>query len=99
MADRRHYEVMLIVDPRLEDAAIQQAIDRYTNVVTSRDGELTKIDTWGRRKLSYEINHLTEGFYVVATFQAEPSAMDELDRVLRLADELVRHKIVRPGKN
>lgn len=99
MADRRRYEVMFIVDPRLEDQQIQAAVDRYVGVVTERGGEATKIDHWGRRKLSFEIKHLTEGYYVVAELQAEPDAMVELDRILGLADELVRHKIVRPGKN
>ena len=99
MADRRQYEVMLIIDPRLEDASIQQAVDRYLGVVRDRGGEITKVDQWGRRKLAYELNHLHEGYYVVADVDAEPQAMDELDRVLRLADELVRHKIVRPGKD
>ena len=99
MADRRHYEVMLILDPRLEDAALQQAVERYTGIVAERGGEATKVDHWGRRKLSYEIKHLHEGYYVVVDFQAEPDAMVELDRVLGLADELMRHKIVRPGKD
>ena len=99
MADRRRYEVMFIIDPRLDDTAIQQAVDRYVGIVTSRGGGATKVDHWGRRKFAYEINHLNEGYYVVADFQAEPAAMTELDRVLGLADELVRHKIVRPGKD
>jgi len=99
MADRRHYEVMFIIDPRLDDASIQQAVDRYIAIVTDRGGEATKVDQWGRRKFTYEINHLNEGYYVVADLQAEPAAMTELDRVLRLADELIRHKIVRPGKD
>jgi len=99
VAERRHYEVMFIVDPRLEDAAIQQAIERYSGVITERGGEITKIDHWGRRKFAFEIDHRNEGYYAIADVQAEPTTMDELDRVLRLADELVRHKIVRPGKN
>jgi small subunit ribosomal protein S6 len=99
MADRRRYEVMFIVDPRLEDQAIQAAVDRYVGVLTAQGAEATKVDHWGRRKLSFEINHLTEGYYVVAEVMAEPPAMVELDRVLGLADELMRHKIVRPGKN
>jgi small subunit ribosomal protein S6 len=99
MADRRQYEVLLIIDPRLDDASIQQAVDRYVGVVSQRGGEATKVDHWGRRKFSYEINHLNEGYYVVADIEAEPAAMTELDRVLGLADELIRHKIVRPGKN
>jgi small subunit ribosomal protein S6 len=89
---------MFIVDPRLDDAAIQQSLDRFVAIVTERGGELTKLDHWGRRKMTFEMNHLNEGYYAVADLQAEPQAMDELDRVLRLADELMRHKIVRPGK-
>jgi small subunit ribosomal protein S6 len=99
MADRRQYEVMLIVDPRLEDSSIQQAVDRYLGVVRDRGGEVGKVDHWGRRKFAFEMDHLHEGYYVVAEMNAEPQAMDELGRVLRLADELVRHKIVRPGKD
>lgn len=98
MADRRHYEVMLIVDPRLEDASIQQAVDRHLGVVRERGGDVTKVDHWGRRKLTFEMRHLAEGYYVLADCQADPAAMAELDRVLGLADEMMRHKIVRPGK-
>jgi small subunit ribosomal protein S6 len=99
MADRRRYEVMFIVDPRMEDPSIQQAVDRYLGVVRDRGGEVAKVDHWGRRKLAYEMNHLSEGYYVVAEMDTEAAVVDELDRVLRLADELVRHKIVRPGKD
>lgn len=99
MAERRPYELMLIVDPRLDDQVIQQAVDRFVGVAVERGAEATKVDHWGRRKLSFEINHLTEGYYVVAALQAEPAAMTELDRVLGLADEVMRHKITRPGKD
>jgi small subunit ribosomal protein S6 len=99
MADRRQYEVMFIVDPRLDDASIQQAVEKYLGVVSERGGVLGKVDHWGRRKLAYEINHLNEGYYILASIEAEPVAMTELERVLGLADELVRHKIVRPGKD
>ncbi|HEX9776102.1 MAG TPA: 30S ribosomal protein S6 [Actinomycetota bacterium] len=99
MAETRHYEVMIILDPRLDDAVLQQAVDRFVGIVTERGGEATKVDHWGRRKLAFEINHLNEGYYVVADLQAEPVAMNELDRVLGLADEAIRHKIVRPGKD
>ena len=99
MADRRQYEVMLIVDPRLEDTSIQQAVDRYLGVIRDQGGEVGKVDHWGRRKFAFELKHLHEGYYVVAEMNAAPAVVDELDRVLRLADELVRHKIVRPGKD
>jgi small subunit ribosomal protein S6 len=99
MAERRRYEVMFILDPRVEDPKINQALDRYLDVVKQRGGEVAKVDHWGRRKLAYEMHHLNEGYYAVAALDAEPEAMDELDRVLRLQDELVRHKITRPGKD
>lgn len=98
MADRRRYEIMLIVDPRLDDAAIQSSVDRYMGVVAEHGGEVTKVDHWGRRRLAFEMKHLNEGYYVVADLQAEARTVDELDRVLRLADEVLRHKVVRPGK-
>jgi small subunit ribosomal protein S6 len=99
MADRRRYELMLIVDPRLDEAAIQASVDRYLGVVKERGGEVVKVDTWGRRKFAFEINNLNEGFYFVADLDTDPATVDELDRQLRLADEMVRHKIIRPGKD
>ena len=90
----RNYEAVVIVDPRLEDAAIQQAVDRFTKVIQGR-GEVGKVDQWGRRRLAYEINHLKEGHYVVAGFKADTAVIDELDRLLRIGEEYIRHKIVR----
>lgn len=99
MAERRQYEVMLVLDPRLDEAGIQQALDRFNGVISERGGETTKVDHWGRRRLAFEIDHKNEGYYVVVNFDSGPDAVTELDRVLRLADELIRHKIVRPGKD
>ncbi|MBW3590308.1 MAG: 30S ribosomal protein S6 [Actinobacteria bacterium] len=90
----RNYEAVVIVDPTLEEADIQKAVDKFTKVIQTT-GEMAKLDTWGRRKLAYEINHLTEGHYVVAAFQAETDLIDELDRTLRLGEQYIRHKIVR----
>src|ERR1041385_1867516 len=99
MAERRRYEVLFILDPRVEDAKITQALDRYLDVVKQRGADVPKLDHSGRRKLAYERHPLNEGYYALAQVDAEPAAMDELDRVLRLQDELVRHKITRPGKD
>ena len=99
MAERRRYEVLFILDPRVEDAKITQALDRYLDVVKQRGADVPKLDHWGRRRFAYEMHHLNEGYYALAQVDAEPAAMDELDRVLRLQDELVRHKITRPGKD
>lgn len=90
----RNYEAVVIVDPRLDDAAIQAAIERFTKAIEA-SGEVDKLDQWGRRRLAYEINHLSEGFYVVAAFRADPTAIKELDRLLEIGEEYVRAKIVR----
>lgn len=90
----RNYEAVVIVDPTLEEADIQKAVDKLTKVIQTT-GEMDKLDTWGKRRLAYEINHLSEGHYVVASFQAETGLIDELDRTLRIGEEYIRHKIVR----
>lgn len=99
MAENRQYEVMVVLDPKLDESQIQQAVDRYVGIITDRGGETAKVDHWGRRRLAYEIDHVNEGYYVVAGFTADPSTVNELDRVLKLADEAMRHKIIRPGKD
>jgi small subunit ribosomal protein S6 len=84
----RHYEVMLILDPSLEDKDAKAAVDRFLTTVT--------IDHWGKRRLAYEIRHLEEGYYTVVDLEAAPETVDELSRVLFLADNVVRHKVIRP---
>ncbi len=91
---KRNYEAVVIVDPRLEEAAIHQAVERFTRVIET-NGEMAKIDEWGRRRLAYQINHLSEGHYVVADFKAEPQLIAELDRLFSIGEEYIRHKIVR----
>jgi small subunit ribosomal protein S6 len=92
----RRYEVMIVLDPSLEDKDAKAAVDRYLTTVSSRGGEIQNIDHWGKRRFAYEIRHLNEGYYTVVVFDAEPTAVDELSRVLGLADEVIRHKVVRP---
>ena len=91
----RPYEVMVILEPALEEAAVQQVINRSTELVTTRNGTINKVEKWGKRRLAYELNHRTEGYYVLFDVSSEPGPMDELDRTLRLADDVLRHKIVR----
>ncbi len=90
----RNYEAVVIVDAQLEDSAIQEAVNRFTKAVEAK-GEVAKLDQWGRRRLAYEINHRSEGHYVVASFKAEPDAISDLDRLLDIGEEYIRHKIVR----
>jgi len=92
----RHYEVMLILEPSLEDRDAKAAVDRYLTTVTSRGGKIVGIDHWGKRRFAYEIRHINEGYYSVVDLEATPETVDELSRVLGLADNVIRHKVVRP---
>ncbi|MCU1463529.1 MAG: ribosomal protein [Acidimicrobiales bacterium] len=91
----RPYEVMVILDAGLEEDAIRAAVDRATQLIESRGGHPGRVDHWGRRRFAYELKHRWEGYYVLLEATAEPAVMAELDRSLRLADEVVRHKIIR----
>ena len=91
----RPYEVVIIYDPALEEDAIRAALDRSTELIRSRGGAPGRIDRWGKRRLAYEIRHQREGYYVLLEATAEPAVMTELDRSLSLADEVLRHKVIR----
>ena len=91
----RPYEVMVILDAGLEEDAIRAAVDRSTDLIRSRGGAPGRVDRWGKRRFAYELGHRWEGYYVVIEAQAEPAVMAELDRTLRLADEVIRHKVIR----
>ncbi len=91
----RPYEVMIIFDADLEEETIRAAVDRYTSLIESKGAELGHRDFWGKRRFAYELKHRWEGYYVVLQAKAEPAAMDELHRVLSLADEVLRHKVLR----
>ncbi len=91
----RVYETMIIFDPDVEEQSVSTALDRYKGILTERGATVRNVDEWGRRRLAYEIRHKLEGNYVVLTADAEPAAVDELDRVLSLADEVIRHKTIR----
>jgi small subunit ribosomal protein S6 len=91
----RHYEVMVILDAGLEEDAIRAVVDRATKSLTSNGATVGKVDRWGKRRFSYEVDHHSEGYYLLVNFEAEPVAISELDRMLGLADEVVRHKVIR----
>ena len=91
----RPYEVPIIFDPALDDEVIRAALDRFVELVRSRGGHPGRIDRWGKRRLAYEIARHAEGYYAILEMTAEPPVVDDLDRALRLADEVLRHKIVR----
>jgi len=92
----RHYELMVILDPDLEERTIAPSLDTFLNVVRSGGGTVEKVDVWGRRRLSYEIDKKVEGIYAVIDVNAEPNTMKELDRQLNLNEAILRTKVLRP---
>ncbi len=95
MADPRAYEIMIIINGEEEDAMVDDVVSRVETWLTEGGSRLAKTDKWGKRKFAYEINHKTEGHYVVLEMVTEPRDMAPLERSLRLADEIVRHKLIR----
>lgn len=95
----RPYEVMVILDAALEEDAIRATVDRATELLRSRGANPGRVDHWGKRRMAYEINHKAEGYYVLMETTGEPAAMAELDRMLSLADEVIRHKVIRLPEN
>ena len=91
----RPYEVMIVLEPTLEEDAIRGQIDRVSEIIRTRGGTPGRVDRWGRRRFAYELKHRWEGYYVLVEATADPAAMAEVDRVLHLADEVVRHKVIR----
>ena len=92
----RHYEIMVILDGNLEERTVAPSLDQYLNVIRTSGGSVEKLDVWGRRRLAYEIEKKTEGIYAVIDLQADPQAVAELDRQLRLNESVLRTKVIRP---
>ena len=93
----RAYEVMVILDPNLEERTVAPSLDTYLNVVRKDGGSVDKVDVWGRRRLAYEVDKHSEGIYAVIDLQAEPATVKELDRQLSLNESVLRTKVVRPS--
>lgn len=91
----RAYELMVIVDGDLDDGAVQPVLDRVRALTDEAGGEVKTTDVWGRRRFAYEIDHKWEGLYFVVELVHPGGGLPELERALRLADEVVRHKLVR----
>lgn len=91
----RPYEVMVIFDTGVEPSAIQAVLDRALDTVRTTGGTAGAVDRWGRRSFAYEVQHKREGYYVLVDFAGDVQTVDDLDRLLSLADEVLRHKIIR----
>jgi small subunit ribosomal protein S6 len=91
----RHYEAVIIYDLAFEPQAIQAQLDKALEVITSSGGAVEGIERWGRRPFAYEVKHKREGYYVIVSLSTEVAGLSALDRMLSLADEVLRHKLIR----
>lgn len=89
----KKYEVMFIVNVANEEV-IQSAVKLIQDTIVRIGGTVSKVDEWGKRHLAYEVKHQSEGYYVVVDFEAEPSQIAELDRIIKIHEEIIRHIIV-----
>ncbi len=91
----RRYELMVILDPDLEERTVAPSLDKFLNVVRKGGGSVDNVSIWGRRKLAYEIRKKSEGIYAVVDMTAEPDVAKELDRQLNLNEAVLRTKLMR----
>lgn len=91
----RPYELMIIIDPTVEERAVEPLLEKYSAVITGDGGTVDNIDLWGRRRLAYDINKKSEGIYAVVNFTSTPATAKELDRQLGLNEDILRTKTLR----
>ncbi len=91
----RHYELVVILAPDLEERTVAPSLDQFLTVVRTGGGTVEKVDVWGRRRLAYEITKHFEGIYAVIDLRAEPDVVAELDRQLNLNESVLRTKVLR----
>ena len=92
----RAYEVMVILDPSIEERTVEGSLDKYLNVIRKDGGSIESLDVWGRRRMAYEIKKNAEGIYAVIQLTAEPDTVKEFDRQLGLNESVLRTKVMRP---
>lgn len=92
----RQYEMMVILDPEVDERTVGPSLEKFLNVITSGGGSIEKVDVWGRRRLAYEIDRRSEGIYAVIDMIATPELAQELDRQLGLNESVLRTKLIRP---
>jgi small subunit ribosomal protein S6 len=91
----RDYELMVVLDPNLDDAAIEALNTRIQNMVTQRGGVIENVESWGRKRLAYPIGRNRDGVYILSRFQIPPNAATEIERALKLTESVIRHLLVR----
>ena len=93
----RDYEMMIIIDPTVDERNLGIFVDKLLQVVPAEGGSVEKVDIWGKRRLAYDINKRSEGIYVVVNMKSTPATAQELDRQLGLNEVILRTKLLRPA--
>lgn len=93
----RQYEMMIIVDPEVDDRQVPATLEKYLAVIKNDNGTVENVDVWGRRRMAFDIKKKSEGIYVVVNFTSEPATAQEMDRQLGLSELILRTKLLRPG--
>lgn len=99
MVSMRPYEIMVILDPTLDERTVAPSLEAFLNVIRNDGGKVDKVDIWGRRRLAYEIAKHSEGIYAVVDVTAKPETVSELDRQLSLNESVLRTKVLRTDKH
>ena len=89
------YESLFVLAPTLNEEELKASIDKFKGVIENGGGVVDNVDEWGKRRLAYEINKINEGYYVLFNFTASPELPKELDRILRISDNVIRHIVVK----
>ena len=92
----RAYELMVILDPEIDERTVAPSLDKFLNVIRNDGGTIENVDIWGKRRLAYEINKKAEGIYAVLDLNCTPAAVQEMDRQLNLNEAVLRTKVMRP---
>ena len=92
----RQYELMIILDPELDERTLAPTLDKFLTVITKDGGTVDNVDVWGKRRLAYDIQKKSEGIYVVVNATCEPATIQELDRLLAIDEKIMRTKVMRP---
>lgn len=91
----RNYEMMYVVKPDLDEEKLAAVVEKFNGMIAANGGEVVTSDKWGKRRLAYEINDYREGIYILVNFKGEAGTAHELDRVMKITDEILRFMIIR----
>jgi small subunit ribosomal protein S6 len=89
------YELMVILNPELSEEETEGTLQRLQDIIREGEGEVSNLDKWGKRRLAYEVKKFREGYYAVLNFKAAPAVAAELERIIKITDNIIRYLLIR----